>query len=136
MSMGASPSPAASGTLDDTVDTCVNTKGIELIKPNKVSIPSTYTLKVWKKGFPIMHDIDDSRIHLVLVRNSGEVLRYNIYSYRSIPGLLGTDYGNFDVEVNIHELSETIPTMVFTCAEPFRRMTKHDTMMKKKDIFT
>ena len=57
-------------------------------------------MKVWKKDFPTMDNIDFSHVHLLLVRNTGEKLRYTFL--RSMPDLMMTDYENHDVEVIFH----------------------------------
>ena len=115
--------PVASCIMDENLMACVNTKGLDIISHNKIFIPHTYQMMVSEnKNKNELNVFADSLINLVLVRDSGQSMKYTFV--RSVHDLGNTKFLGKDVTITMQELPESTPTMVLMCAEPSSLMTK------------
>ena len=102
--------PVASCIMDDNLMACVNTKGLDIISPNKVFIPHTYRMVIEEnKSKNELNVFADSLINLVLVRDNGQCMKYSFY--RSIHDLDNTKFFGKNVTITMQELPESTPTI-------------------------
>ena len=115
--------PVASCIMDDNLMACVNTKGLDIISPNKIFIPHTYQMVIEEnKNKNELNVFADSLINLELVRDNGQCTKYSFY--RSIHDLDNTKFLGKNITITMQELPESTPTMILMCAEPSSLMTK------------
>ena len=104
---------------------CVNTKGLDIISPNKIFIPHTYRMVIEENKNKNKNELNvsaDGLINLELVRDNGQCTKYSFY--RSIHDLDNTKFLGKNITITMQELPESTPTMILMCAEPSSLMTE------------